>query len=150
MQGPACDLLKKLEEAIKELNHLKYTVIERDYEMQNLHDLSYSRHYEQLQEELNAQILTQENLLIKKKKKTETRGNECTIEAGNSRLSRGPKDNMMIRLKMELAGLKAMIFIHQQISEDKIGRMKTNEKLEKIVSGLLFLHKSIINRRQNI
>ena len=68
MQGPACDLLKKLEEAIKELNHLKYTVIERDYEMQNLHDLSYSRHYEQLQEELNAQILTQENLLIKKRK----------------------------------------------------------------------------------
>ena len=65
MQGPACDLLKKLEEAIKELNHLKYTVIERDYEMQNLHDLSYSRHYEQLQEELNAQILTQENLLSK-------------------------------------------------------------------------------------
>ena len=65
MQGPTCDLLKKLEEAIKELNHLKYTVIERDYEMQNLHDLSYSRHYEQLQEELNAQILTQENLLSK-------------------------------------------------------------------------------------
>ena len=57
---------------------------------------------------------------------------------------------MMIRLKMELAGLKAMIFIHHQISEDKIWRMKTNEKLEKIVSGLLFLHKSIINRRQNI
>ena len=65
-------------------------------------------------------------------------------------MSRGPKDNIMIRLKMELAGLKAMIFIHQQISEDKIWRMKTNEKLEKIVSGLLFLHKSIINRRQNI
>ena len=61
--------MKKLEEAIKELNHLKYTVIERDYEMQNLHDLSYSRHYEQLQEELNAQIFTQKNLLIKKKKK---------------------------------------------------------------------------------
>ena len=58
-------------------------------------------------------------------------------------MSRGPKDNMMIRLKMELAGLKAMTFIHHQISEDKIWRMKTNEKLEKIVNGLLFLYKNM-------
>ena len=50
----------------------------------------------------------------------------------------------MINLRMELANLKVMIFIHHQISEDKVGCMKTNEKLEKIVSGLLFLHKSLL------
>ena len=67
----------------------------------------------------------------------------------NSRLSRGPKDkdNMTINLRMELANLKVMIFIHHQISKDKVWCMKTSEKLEKIVSGLLFLHKSIINRK---
>ena len=96
MQRPACDFLKKLEEDIKELNHLIYTVIERDSEVQEFQKLSYGRHYEQLQDQQDAQILTQENLLSKSQRVEVA---NVLLRQETSRFSRGSKDkdNMMLQ-----------------------------------------------------
>ena len=68
--------------------------------------MSYGRHYEQLQDEQNAQILTQENLLSKNQRVEVA---NVLLRQENSRLSRGPnnKNNMMISLRMKVASLKA-------------------------------------------
>lgn len=139
-------LLKKLEEATNELNHLKHTVIERDSEVQDLQELfvSYGGHYEQLQDELNARVLAQEDLLSKNKRlETELDNVRCAVQQGleggelllvkslqaelallrqeNSRLSKGTegKDSEMASLRRELASLKAVASMHHQVSEVK-------------------------------
>lgn len=67
-------LLRKLEEATNELNHLKSTLVERDSEMQDLQEyastttcqlVQYGEHCDLLEGELRAQCLARESLVKK-------------------------------------------------------------------------------------
>lgn len=112
-------LLKKLEEATTELNHLKHVVIERDSEVRDLQEyvVSFDDHCGHLEDELRAHVLEREDLLSENKR---LEAELALLRQENSRLSKGTegRDSEMASLRRELAYLRAVASMHT-VSEAK-------------------------------